>query len=243
MKKPASKSELAIVIPAKNEAKNITRLLDSISAQDYAHIRETPVVVADAHSEDTTRATVLGYAPGLNVSVVDGGMPSVGRNAGARSVDAEYILFIDADIELRDRTLIRRALETARQKNYSCVTARIRCAEGTKTDRMVYAVANIVVRISKYFFPFATGMFMLFKKFRFDELGGFDETITLSEDFVLTRNLRSNEFGMVSAYFDTSNRRFVKTGHWKMALIILGSILHAKSIKYFRRTGKNYFDR
>ena len=237
------KSELAIIIPAKNEAENITKLLDSISAQDYAHIRETPVVVADAHSTDGTRSIALGYAPGLTMSVVDGGMPSVGRNAGARSVNAEYLLFIDADIELRDRTLIRRALEAAKTNNYSCVTARIRCSNGTRTDRLVYAIANWIIQISKYFFPFATGMFMLFKKSRFDELNGFDEAVTLSEDFILTRNLHPREFTVLNAYFDTPNRRFVKTGHWKMARIILGSILHAKSINYFRKTGRDYFDK
>jgi len=238
-----AKFELAIVTPAKNEAENITRLLDSISAQDYVHIHDIPIVLADAHSTDGTQTIALGYAPGLNVSVIDGGMPAVGRNAGARLVDAEYVLFIDADIELRDRTIVRRAVELAKKHRYGCVTGLIRCRNGTRTDRFVYAIANWVVRISKYFFPFATGMFMLFKKSRFDELGGFDEAVTLSEDFVLTRNLRAEEFGILDAYFDTPNRRFVKTGHWKMALIILGSILHARGKKYFHKTGKDYFDR
>ena len=85
-------------------------------------------------------------------------------------------------------------------------------------------------------------MFMLFKKSRFDEIGGFDESVVLSEDYVLTRNLRSKEFFVLDAYFDTTNRRFKKTGHWKMARIMLGSILHAKGINYFRKTGKEYFE-
>lgn len=243
MENGIKKIELAIVVPAKNEAENIGRLLDSISAQDYAHIRETPVVIADAHSNDETRKIALLYAPGLNISIVDGGPPSAGRNAGARAVDAEYLLFIDADIELRDRTLIRRTLEVTKQNNYVCMTAFIRCTEGTKTDRIVFDLANFAVRISKYFFPFATGMYMLFKKSRFDEIGGFDETVTWSEDYVLTRNLHCREFGVLDAYFDTTNRRFVKTGHGKMIRMVLGSIFHAKGIKYFRETGKKYFEK
>lgn len=241
MPNETKKTELAIVIPAKNEESRIAHLLDSLLVQDYPLIANTPIIVADAHSTDRTREMIMEYSPRLLVSVVNGGIPSVGRNAGARAANTEYVLFVDADIELRDTTIIRRALEESRRHGYTCVTARIRCANGTRMDKLMYSVGNLAVRLSKYFAPFATGMFMFFDKNRFDKLGGFDESVVLAEDYVLTRNLKPNEFKVLPQYFDTTNRRFVKIGHWKMIRIVLGSIFHTKSIEYFRRTGKEYF--
>src|SRR5271170_8116540 len=97
-------SALTIVIPAKNEAKLIPRLLTSLTKQDYSKMPSTRVLVADANSTDGTQDIVLSFRDRLNVSVIRGGMPSVGRNQGAAQADTPYILFLDADIELADRS-------------------------------------------------------------------------------------------------------------------------------------------
>src|ERR1700689_4411466 len=106
-------NELTIVIPAKNEAKLIPRLLTSLTNQDYSKMSSTRVLVADANSTDGTREIVLGFRDRLNVSVIRGGMPSVGRNHGAGLADSTYILFLDADIELAHPAVVRRAVELA----------------------------------------------------------------------------------------------------------------------------------
>ena len=91
-------SELTIVIPAKNEAKLIPRLLTSVTNQDYSKMSSTRVLVADANSTDGTPEIVLGFRDLLNVSVIRGGMPSVGRNLGAAQADSTYssVALIDA---------------------------------------------------------------------------------------------------------------------------------------------------
>src|SRR6202045_5148545 len=93
-------SELTSVIPAKNEAKLIPRLLTSLTNQDYSKMSSTRVLVADANSTDGTPEIVLSFRDRLNVGVIRGGMPSVGRNLGASHADSPYVLFLDADIEL-----------------------------------------------------------------------------------------------------------------------------------------------
>src|SRR5215471_10571962 len=93
-----SANELTIVIPAKNEAKLIPRLLTSLTNQDYSKMSSTKVLVADANSTDGTPAIVMSFRDRLNVSVIHGGMPSYGRNQGAAQADSEYVLFLDADI-------------------------------------------------------------------------------------------------------------------------------------------------
>ena len=73
----------------------------------------TKVFVADANSTDSTREVVLGFRDRLNVSVIPGGMPSVGRNLGAAHAESNYVLFLDADIELAHPSVIRRAVRTS----------------------------------------------------------------------------------------------------------------------------------
>src|SRR5512146_893802 len=103
-------SDLTIVIPAKNEAKLLPRLLTSLSEQDYPQMRNTKVYVADAGSTDGTPEIARRFAGRLDIEVIPGGLPATGRNNGARLAVTPYVLFIDADIELADRTLVRRAL-------------------------------------------------------------------------------------------------------------------------------------
>src|ERR1700722_282067 len=65
-------NELTIVIPAKNEAKLIPRLLTSLTNQDYSKMRNTRVLVADANSTDGTAEIVLGFRDRLDVCVIRG---------------------------------------------------------------------------------------------------------------------------------------------------------------------------
>src|SRR6516164_10972845 len=102
-----TRNDLTIVIPAKNESKLIPRLLTSLTNQDYSKMSSTRVLVADANSTDGTPDIVMSFRDRLNVGVIRGGMPSFGRNQGAAQADTSYVLFLDADIELADQSLIR----------------------------------------------------------------------------------------------------------------------------------------
>src|ERR1700733_13115513 len=115
-------SELPIVIPAKNEAKLIPNLLTSLTKQDYSKMSSMRVLVADANSTDGTPEIVLGFRDRLNVKVIRGGMPSVGRNLGAAQAESTYVLFLDVDIELAHPSVVRRAVELAQRKQLHCVT-------------------------------------------------------------------------------------------------------------------------
>src|ERR1700682_6806470 len=92
--------ELTIVIPAKNEANLIPRLLTSLTTQDYSKMSSTKVLVADAHSTDGTPDIVLSFRGRLNARVIGGGMPSVGRNHGAALADTPYGFFLGAGTAL-----------------------------------------------------------------------------------------------------------------------------------------------
>src|SRR5579864_5333000 len=124
-------NELTIVIPAKNEAELIPRLLTSLMTQDYSKMSSTRVLVTDANSTDGTPEIALSFRDRLNVSVIGGGMPAVGRNRGAALADTPYVLFLDADIEMAHPSVIRRALDLAQREQLHCVTTNILCRDGS----------------------------------------------------------------------------------------------------------------
>ncbi|MEK7465751.1 MAG: glycosyltransferase [Patescibacteria group bacterium] len=235
--------ELSIVVPTKDEETQIGRLIDSLRGQDYPRLSQTPIFIADAHSTDRTCEVAREHSEDILLWCIKGGLPAKGRNIGARQTKSTYILFIDADITLPDPRTIRLALEIAKKRGYACITTMIRANNGDWIDNLFYGAGNLLFCISKYFSPFASGMFMLFRRDRFEEIGGFDETVTWSEDYVLTRNLRASEFHVLPIYAETPNRRLEKLGHWKFLRMMIGSLLHIWGINYFRRAGRKYFDK
>ena len=231
-------SELTIVIPAKNEAKLIPRLLTSLANQDYPKMRNARLLVADANSTDGTPEVVNGFRVSLNISVIPGGLPSVGRNAGAALADTPYILFLDADIELASPSLVRRAVELAQSKKLHCVTTNILCREGSFADKMLYTGNDFFQYLSRLHHPFSTGMFMLFDKHRFDELGGFDERIHFAEDYHLSKQVARSKFGIVRGGVYTTNRRFQKMGHARVAQLFFATAFNFWNKSFFLRDHK-----
>ena len=233
-----TKSELTIVIPAKNEAKLIPRLLTSLTIQDYSKMSSTRVLVADANSTDGTPEIVMSFRDRLNVSVIRGGMPSVGRNQGAAQADTAYVLFLDADVELADRSLVRKCVEKAQAKNLHCVTTNILCQEGSWVDELFYASLDFFQYLSYLHRPFATGMFMLFERKKFWDLGGFHEQILFAEDYRLSQQVERKRFSIVRGGVYTTNRRFKKMGHLRAGWLFLWTAMNFWNEKHFLRDHK-----
>jgi glycosyltransferase involved in cell wall biosynthesis len=231
-------SELTIVIPAKNEALLIPRLLESLSRQDYPQMRNTPVLVADAASTDGTPEVVMGFRDRLRVRVISGGRPARGRNAGAALTDTKYVLFVDADVELASESLVRRVVELAQRKQLHCVTTNIICRDGSPVDKLLYAGNDLFQYLSRLHRPFSTGMFMLFEKKRFDELGGFHEQVDFAEDYMLSQQVARSKFGIVRGGVHTTNRRFHRMGHFRVARLFLTTALNYWNRDYFLRDHK-----
>ncbi len=228
-------SDLTIVIPAKNEAKLIPGLLNSLANQDYSKMRNTRVLVADANSTDGTREIVESFSDRLNVGVIGGGLPSIGRNAGAALADTPYVLFLDADIELASNSLIRNAIELAKNKHLQCVTTNIICRDGTFVDRLTYWINDMFQYLSYLHRPFSTGMFMLFEKQRFDELAGFNPQIQFAEDYALSKQVKRSKFRIVRGGVYTTNRRLEKMGHWRVAGLFFSTAFNSWNKKHFLR--------
>lgn len=228
-------SELTIVIPAKNEAKMLPKLLNSLAKQDYDGIAGMRVIVADAGSTDGTVEVALSFRDRLAVEVIEGGLPSVGRNAGARLATTPYVLFLDADVELSESTLLRRALWRMRKRKLHLVTTNIACRHGNFFDDVLYMGNNFMQRIGAVLKPFATGMFMLFDREAFWALGGFNEKALFAEDYLLSKGVARTRFRIVRGKIWTTNRRFQKLGHGRMVWMFFKTMMHTWNDKYFLR--------
>ena len=69
--------KLSIIIPTYNEEEYLHKLLDSIKSQSFS---DYEIIVADANSKDNTREIAISYG----CKVVNGGLPAIGRNNGAK---------------------------------------------------------------------------------------------------------------------------------------------------------------
>jgi glycosyltransferase involved in cell wall biosynthesis len=198
----------------------------------------TRVLVADANSTDGTPEIVMSFRDRLNVSVIPGGMPSVGRNQGAAQADTPYLLFLDADIELADNSLVRHCVERAQSKQLHCVTTNILCKQGSWIDKLFYAGNDFFQYLSWLHRPFATGMFMFFERKKFWELGGFNEQILYAEDYCLSNQVERMRFSIVRGGVYTTNRRFQKMGHLRVGWLFLWTAMNFWNEKYFLRDHK-----
>lgn len=177
----------------------------------------------------------MSFAGQLRIEVIPGGLPSVGRNAGARHAESKYVLFIDADMELKDPTLLRRTVELAERRKLRCVTTNIWCSQGTLRDHVLYIGNNIAQYGSMLVRPFSTGMFMLFEKAEFDRLSGFHEGALYAEDYLLSKKVANWKFGIVNGRIHTTNRRFRNMGHVKIVGLFLKTMFNTWNDSYFLR--------
>lgn len=226
-------NDLTIVIPAKNESRLLPVLLESLCRQDYPYLSSTKILVADAGSTDGTQPLAMSFADRLDVEVIPGGLPSAGRNAGARRATTKYVLFIDADMELKDRTLLRRSIELAARRKLHCVTTNIWCSNGSMRDQMLYIGNNIAQYGSMLVRPFSTGMFMLFDRKKFEELGGFHEGALYAEDYLLSKKVANWRFRVVRGCIHTTNRRFRSMGYFKIIRMFVKTMFNTWNEDYF----------
>jgi chlorobactene glucosyltransferase len=107
---PASFPRVSVVIPARNEEKDIERTVRSHLAQDYPDLQ---VVVVDDRSVDRTPEILTTLArEDPRLTVVAGSDPPadwLGKphalHLGARTADGELLLFADADVRYDPRAL------------------------------------------------------------------------------------------------------------------------------------------
>jgi len=223
--------KITIVIPSKNEENYIAHLLDDLIMQGVGF---TKIIVADC-STDKTREIVNLYRPRLNIEVIEGGPVSFAKNSGASLVTTPYILFIDADVRFFKPTVIHDAVSALEANNLDLVGLNVKCYDADIRAQIGFTIFNIVNNILKYFSPFAVGAFMLTRRDRFVELGGFPEQYSTSEDYFLSRKYSTHKFKLLNHYFGQDSRRFKKMGYFGMTKYLI--------VNFWNRNNKTHWDK
>jgi glycosyltransferase involved in cell wall biosynthesis len=221
---------ITIVVPCKNEENYIVHLLMHLRQQDIGNTR---IIIADC-STDNTREVIQIMKGELNVEVIDGGPVSIAKNNGAKLVTTPYILFIDSDVRFFEDTVISDCVKEMESNNLDLVGIYAKCYDGDRRAQIGFMLFNFVNNIMKYKVPFAVGAFMLTRKDRFEQLGGFSEKYGVSEDFFLSKRYDVKKFKLVNHYFGQDSRRFEIMGYFGMALYLIKN--------FWNRNNENYWD-
>ncbi len=204
--KKTHQQRLSIIIPTLNEIDYLPGLLDAIDRQTRI---PDEIIIADAGSIDGTAQ----LASARGARVVQGGLPAVGRNAGARAAEGDILLFLDADVRPQ-ADFIACALDEFERKGYDIATCFIAALDENPLDQLLSTGTNLYFRIVQSISPHAPGFCILSKRIAHEKLGGFDESLVISEDIDYARRAsQTGYFGFLdTTRIPVSMRRVGKEG-------------------------------
>jgi glycosyltransferase involved in cell wall biosynthesis len=176
---------ISIVIPAYNEANYLPRLLDTIDRAIACYQDGTgavEVIVADNNSHDNTveiaqeRGCLVAHVAKRNIARV--------RNEGAKLASGEVLCFVDADMRINAETFnsIERAINSGEI---------VAGSTGIKLERTSLGIAvtySVLLPIA-WLTKIDTGV-VFCRKVDFEEIGGYDERLSIGEDVHFLTSLR-----------------------------------------------------
>jgi glycosyltransferase involved in cell wall biosynthesis len=199
-------NQLTVVMPTKNEGRSILNVIKLVLSQNY----RVQLIIADSSDDGVSRGLLEKYNRFYPYILIDGGLPAIARNLGARLVKTNYILFLDADMYIKDLTLIKYCIKTAIDGDYDLVTCKVRSLDGRYG--WVWNLFDFIQKFTAKTKPFAIGGFMLFKTKTFRELNGFCEEDKIAEDYHLSSKIKPEKFKIVDRIVYTPSRRFKNKG-------------------------------
>lgn len=198
---------LSIIIPTYNEEEYLPVLLESIKQQDFS---DYEIIVADADSKDNT----IKIAEEYGCIVVEGGMPAVGRNNGAKVAKGDYLLFLDSDLKLTEDYLAKVIYEFKMERLGIAITQMKPLSKKTE-DKVLHDLANLFMISVEKIKPHGAGCYGIITKRELHECcGGFNEELTFGEDTEYIERLAKKERFKVlrNAKIGVSTRRLEEEG-------------------------------
>ncbi len=225
---------LSVIIPALNESVYLPGLLDALNKQTCP---PDEVIVADAGSRDGT----VELARQRGARIVQGGMPAVGRNAGAKAAAGDLFQFFDADV-MPGTDYVARATDEFTSAGYAVATCLLGAQSAEPGDRVLIDATNLMLQLARPISPRAPGFCILARRDVHEAIGGFDESLKMSEDHdYVRRAAQYGEFGILtSVRIPVSMRRLDREGLPALALKYLWCELQALEGKPIRSTPFEY---
>lgn len=232
--------KITIVVPCKNEEDYIPHLLESLRKQDIGNTR---IIIADCSTDNTRQVIRYHTHQDQNVEIIDGGPVSIAKNNGARLATTPYILFIDSDVRFFSDTVILDTVNEMEKNNLDLIGLNMKCYDDDFRAKVGFMLFNCINNLMKRWVPFAVGAYMLTRRSKFEEFGGFAEKFGTSEDFFLSKMYDVKKFKICNHYLGQDSRRFQKMGYFGMAFYLIKNFLNRNNIKYWQQTDySKYWD-
>jgi glycosyltransferase involved in cell wall biosynthesis len=210
---------VSVVIPTRNEEKNILRCLKSLKKQKNSGTIE--IILVDNHSEDSTLSLA---GPYVSRTIVAGPERSRQRNIGAKHASGKWLLFLDADMQARSN-LLGECLSLAQETISAPIIVVDEFSKGYNflgralaLERNCYRGTPSLLLAARFFY-----------RSHFLALGGYDETLVAGEDWDLTQR-----FLKKGAPIKMTRKTYVYHHEPKASLITLLK----KEIYYIKHIGR-----
>jgi glycosyltransferase involved in cell wall biosynthesis len=210
----------SIIIPARNEEKELPKCLDSIEKSWAAfQAKNAPpnsfyqVIVVINRCTDKTEQ--IAHTHGCRIIREDAKNLAAIRNVGVRASNSEFVLTVDADslISINMFETLHRYLSKPDVVGGGVLILPERWSLGIFMTGLMLVPIALWYRIS-------AGLFF-FKRSAFDAIAGFDEKLFSAEDIAFAKTLRSfgqqngkSYINILSAHIVTSCRKFDRFGDW-----------------------------
>ena len=206
---------VSILIPARNEEKNIGRCLRSLTRQDYDNIE---ILVMDDNSDDATGSIVDGWSKKDSRIKSLKGRPLLkgwkGKSYACHQLSqhakGDYLIFTDADT-LHFPDSISSSIAALLSNDLDALSIFPKQIMVTIHERMVVIFINLAVmalmplflikKIKNPILSIANGQFILFKRKTYDSIGGHENVKKdIVEDVAISRRVK--EYGFRFMIFD-----------------------------------------
>jgi len=243
---PPEPPTVSVIVPARNEARNIDRCVRGLRAQDYPRLE---MVFVDDDSTDATPNILAQHAgEDSRIKVIHTGGKPDGWNgkqwachSGAAAATGEWVCFMDADTAA-EPNLLTRTVAFALARGVDMLTLQPWYVMGCLWERIVMPMVLwtllLVFRPEKINDPddkmaIANGQFILMPRAVYDALGGHEAVRDrMMEDFPLARLAKGSGYRLymadgaeVARVHSYTNLKEIRAGGVKAAVEISGGWL------------------
>ena len=176
--------KVSVIIPTYNRARIVGEAIDSVLSQGYDDFE---LIVVDDGSTDGTEELVASYLPRLTYLYQEHQGVSAARNRGIASARGEYISFLDSDdLWLRDKLSSQVCFMESHPECLICYTDEIWIRKGVRVNPMKKH-RKYSGMIFEQCLPLCivSPSSVLIARTLLDEVGIFDETLEVCEDYDL----------------------------------------------------------
>ena len=182
----------SIIIPTLNEHQIIAQAINQFDEVKNKYSIE--VIVSDSGSIDNTVLIAKKYVD--NVVIYDDKNCNISkaRNLGAKNAKNKYLIFLDADILIKDiEVFFETIISEFNNKNLIAITPRISVYpdEETKIDQFIHLIMLLISNIlNKVGIGYSRGGCQIIKSTYFNRIDGYNEKYVAAEDVDIFRRLR-----------------------------------------------------